>query len=213
MHLLTDTLWFPDIAEASSEGLLAIGGDLSLERLKLAYYSGIFPWYGDAEPIMWWSPDPRMVLFPEKLYVSKNLQKKINKEHFRITFNTCFSEVIKNCAAIKRNESGGTWITSEMLEAYNMLHETGMAISVEVWTGDKLVGGLYGIDLADRNIFCGESMFSKESDASKVALYYLVQKLKQENYKLIDCQMYTEHLERMGAQEISRSQFQRYLTD
>ncbi len=213
MHFLTDTLWFPDIAEASSEGLLAMGGDLSLERLRLAYNSGIFPWYGDAEPIMWWSPDPRMVLFPEKLHVSKNLQKKVNKKHFLITFNTCFSEVIKNCANIKRNESGGTWITSEMLDAYTMLHEAGMATSVEVWTGDKLVGGLYGIDLADRKIFCGESMFSKESDASKVALYYLVQKLKQENYKLIDCQMYTEHLERMGAEEISRSQFRRHLTE
>lgn len=211
MQLLSEKLWFPDVDQATSDGLLAIGGDLSEERLILAYTSGIFPWFDDAQPIMWWSPDPRMVLFPEELYVSKSLQKKIDKGIFEITFDTCFSEVIQNCAAIKRNDQGGTWITDEMMEAYLGLHRNSMARSVEVWHDDKLVGGLYGVDLKDKGIFCGESMFSKESDASKVALYYLVEKLKAENYTLIDCQMYTEHLERMGAREIPRTQFQSYL--
>ena len=211
MHLLSDQIWFPEVSEASSEGLLAVGGDLSIERLKLAYRSGIFPWYGDAQPIMWWSPDPRMVLFPENLYVSKNLQKKINKKHFKVTFNKNFREIIHHCACAKREDQGGTWITEEMEEAYIDFHETGWAHSVEVWNGNKLVGGLYGIDLEPQKIFCGESMFSLESDASKVALYYLVEDLKRKNYQLIDCQMYTEHLERMGAEEISRDLFMKHL--
>jgi leucyl/phenylalanyl-tRNA--protein transferase len=212
MHLLTEKIWFPAVTEASSEGLLAVGGDLSVDRLKLAYQSGIFPWYGDAQPIMWWSPDPRMVLFPDELYVSKNLRKKINKEHFRISFNTNFEQVIRYCAGVEREDQGGTWITDAMLEAYLEFHKIGWAQSVEVWNKEKLVGGLYGVNLQSKKIFCGESMFSLESDASKVALYYLAETLKNRNYRLIDCQMYTEHLERLGAREIPRDDFIQYLT-
>jgi leucyl/phenylalanyl-tRNA--protein transferase len=211
MHFLTQEIWFPDVSEASEEGLLAIGGDLSPERLHLAYRSGIFPWYSDGQPILWWSPDPRMVMFPEKLYVSKSLRKTINKGYFEITFNQCFEEVIHNCAAVKREQQPGTWITNEMIESYIILHEIGVAKSVEVWKEDQLVGGLYGIDLKEQAVFCGESMFSKESDASKVGLFYLVEDLKERNYKLIDCQVYTDHLARLGAEEISRELFLSYL--
>lgn len=211
MYFLTEKLWFPEVSEADSDGLLAVGGDLSVERLKLAYRSGIFPWYGDAQPIMWWSPNPRMVLFPDKLYVSKNLQKKIKKGIFTVTYNTNFSEVIRQCANVPRPDQGGTWITEEMETAYNLLHRLGIATSVEVWLDGQLVGGLYGIDLPDKKVFCGESMFSQVSDASKIALYYLVEELKKKNYQIIDCQMYTEHLERMGAEEISREEFLKYL--
>lgn len=212
MIFLNEEIWFPEVTESDKEGLLAVGGDLSTERLQLAYNSGIFPWYGDAQPILWWSPDPRMVLFPKELKVSKSLRKTINKDLFTVTFNRAFSEVINQCAMIKRDGQAGTWITDQMLEAYLILHERGMAKSVEVWSGEKLVGGLYGIDLAEKGIFCGESMFSKESDASKIALYYLVEKLLIENYRLIDCQMYTDHLERLGAREIPRREFMKYLS-
>jgi len=150
-------------------------------------------------------------LFPSHFKVSKSLQKKINSKQFRITFNTCFSEVIKNCSAINRNGQVGTWITQEMQNSYSELHQQGHAHSVEVWEGENLVGGLYGIDLPEKKIFCGESMFSKVSDASKVGFYYLIEKLKLKNYKLIDCQMYTPHLESLGATEISRNEFLKYL--
>ncbi|KAA3625261.1 MAG: leucyl/phenylalanyl-tRNA--protein transferase [Flavobacterium sp.] len=212
MYFLTEKLWFPEVSEADSDGLLAVGGDLSVERLKLAYRLGIFPWYGDAQPIMWWSPNPRMVLFPDKLYVSKNLQKKIKKGIFTVTFNTNFTEVIQQCANVPRSDQGGTWITEEMEIAYIKLHQLGIATSVEVWLDGRLVGGLYGVDLLDKKVFCGESMFSLVSDASKIALYYLVEELKKRNYQIIDCQMYTEHLERMGAEEVPREQFLDYLT-
>lgn len=211
MHILSSEIWFPDVSEASEEGLLALGGDLSPERLQLAYRSGIFPWYSDGQPLMWWSPDPRMVLFPENLYVSKSLRKTIKKELFSITFNRCFEEVICQCAVVKREDQAGTWITDEMVDSYLKLHEMGWAKSVEVWKEGELVGGLYGIDMPDRAVFCGESMFSLQSDASKVALYYLVKELRQKKYKLIDCQMYTDHLARMGAEEIPRDLFVKYL--
>ena len=211
MNYLTESLWFPNPEEADPEVLLAIGGDLSSDRLLLAYKSGIFPWYEDDQPILWWSPDPRMVLFPSDFKVSKSLQKTINSNRFKVTFNTCFLEVIKNCSAIKRNGQAGTWITTEMQDSYTELHHLAHAISVEVWEGEELVGGMYGIDLRDRKVFCGESMFSKSSDASKVGFYFLVEKLKSSNYKLIDCQMYTAHLESLGAVEISRSTFLKYL--
>ena len=211
MHYITESLWFPNPEEASEEGLLAIGGDLSIERLLLAYRSGIFPWYEDGQPIMWWSPEPRMVLFPSNFKVSKSLQKIIANNKFRITFDTCFSEIIKNCSIIKRDGQGGTWITNEMEKAYIQLHKKGHAHSVEVWEDDKLVGGLYGIDLVEQKVFCGESMFSKVSDASKVGFYYLLEKLKTMNYKLIDCQMYTSHLESLGATEIPRKEFSSFL--
>jgi leucyl/phenylalanyl-tRNA--protein transferase len=211
MFYLSHHLIFPNPSQADSDGLLAIGGDLTSERLLLAYNSGIFPWYEKDQPILWWSPDPRMVLFPDKLKISKSLQKLINREAFKVTFNEAFSEVIRNCSTIKRDGQMGTWITEEMQKAYLDLHNLGYALSVEVWRDDKLVGGLYGIDLPEKKIFCGESMFSKQSNASKVGFCYLVSELKKKSYHLIDCQMYTAHLESLGAEEISRGQFLQFL--
>lgn len=211
MVYLSDELWFPAVEFASQDGPLAMGGDLSVERLILAYRSGIFPWFGEGEPILWWSPDPRMVLFPKKLKVSKSLSKTIQKNEFSITFNTAFSDVIKNCAAIEREGQADTWITNDMVDVYQKLYELGHAHSVEVWKDDKLVGGLYGIDLPDQKVFCGESMFSKENNASKVAFYYLVEKLRANEYTIIDCQVYTRHLESLGAEEIPRVEFLSYL--
>ncbi|MBW2937015.1 leucyl/phenylalanyl-tRNA--protein transferase [Aureisphaera sp. CAU 1614] len=207
MIYLSSQLWFPSVTEASKEGLLAIGGDLSSDRLLLAYRSGIFPWFEDDQPILWWSPDPRMVLFPERFKVSKSLKKVLDANIFQVTFNQNFSEVIKQCASVKRKGQRGTWITSEMISAYQELHEKGFAKSVEVWKEGKLVGGLYGIDLPEKKVFCGESMFSKESNASKVGFYILIEKLKERNYKLIDCQVYTNHLYSLGAEEIPRNEF------
>ncbi len=209
MYILTDKILFPPVTFASPEGIVAIGGDLSVERLLLAYKSGIFPWYNEDEPIVWHSPNQRMVLFPKKLKVSKSMRQLIRKETFKVTFNTCFSEVIANCKKIHRKGQQGTWITSEMQQAYIKLHELGIAKSVEVWLDDELVGGLYGIDLG--TTFCGESMFSKASNASKIAFIYLVEKLKNEQYKLLDCQIYTNHLASLGAEEISRTEFLKYL--
>jgi leucyl/phenylalanyl-tRNA--protein transferase len=207
MIYLLKSLKFPNPSEADSDGLLAIGGDLSPERLLLAYKSGIFPWYENNQPILWWSPDPRMVLYPQRLKVSKSLQKLIKREIFEVTFNKAFSEVIMNCSTIKRKGQRGTWITEDMEKAYIELHKQGHAISVEVWKDSKLVGGLYGIDLPHKKIFCGESMFSLESNASKVGFYYLVSELAKKGYKLIDCQLHTDHLESLGAEEISRQTF------
>ena len=207
MHYLTEKLWFPNPEEATEDGLLAIGGDLSVERLLLAYNSGIFPWFEDDQPILWWSPDPRMVLFPEKFKVSKSLRKKIKSEKFRITFNQNFEEVIRNCATVPRKGQAGTWITQEMQQAYIALRSAGHAVSVEVWEDEKLVGGLYGIDLPKKKVFCGESMFSLVNDASKVAFYHLSEYVKTKNYKFIDCQIYNEHLESLGAEEIGRGVF------
>jgi len=209
MIFLSDNIWFPPVSCATTDGMIAIGGDLSVERLLLAYRSGIFPWYNEGEPIVWYSPDPRMVLFPEKLKVSKSMRQLINKNIFKVTVNTHFSEVIANCKIMNRNDQLGTWITDEMQKAYIKLHEFGVAKSVEVWLDNKLVGGLYGIDLG--TVFCGESMFSHVSNASKIAFIYLVEKLKNENYSLIDCQVYTSHLESLGAEEIPRSEFLKYL--
>lgn len=211
MVYLTDELWFPPFEFATRDGLLAVGGDLSVDRLLLAYRSGIFPWYSEGEPILWWSPDPRMVLFPKRLKVSKSLLKIIQKNEFSITFNTAFSDVIRKCAAIEREGQADTWITNDMVDVYQKLHELGHAHSVEVWRDDKLVGGLYGIDLPEQKVFCGESMFSKESNASKVAFYYLIKKLKAEEYTIVDCQVHTLHLESLGAEEIPRTEFLNYL--
>lgn len=209
MYLLSKDLEFPPVNLADKHGLLAIGGDLSSERLLLAYKSGIFPWYNQGEPIVWYSPDPRMVLFPKNLKISKSMKQIIRKNQFRATFNQNFSEVIANCKNCYREGQGGTWITDEMEQAYINLNNLGVAKSVEVWEGNELVGGLYGIDLG--HIFCGESMFSKVSNASKFAFIYLVQKLEKEHYALIDCQVYNEHLDSLGAEEISRSEFLTYL--
>jgi leucyl/phenylalanyl-tRNA--protein transferase len=207
MNFLTEKLWFPNPTEATSDGLLAIGGDLSTERLLLAYHSGIFPWFEDDQPILWWSPDPRMVLFTKNFKVSKSLRKTLKSEKFRITFNQNFAEVIKNCATVLRKGQAGTWITQEMQQAYIALHSAGHAVSVEVWEDEKLVGGLYGIDLPQKKVFCGESMFSLVNDASKVAFYHLSEYVKTKDYKFIDCQIYNEHLESLGAEEIDREEF------
>jgi leucyl/phenylalanyl-tRNA--protein transferase len=209
MYLLSEDLVFPPINLANKDGLLAVGGDLTPERLILAYKSGIFPWYNQGEPIIWYSPNPRMVLFPKSLKISKSMKQIIRKKQFKATFNQNFSEVISNCKNSYREGQGGTWITDEMHQAYINLHKLGVAKSVEVWEGNELVGGLYGIDLGQ--VFCGESMFSKMSNASKFAFIYLAQKLEKENYKLIDCQVYNEHLASLGAEEISRSVFLTYL--
>ena len=211
MIYLNSSIQFPSPAEASDEGLLAIGGDLSVERLLLAYRSGIFPWYDEQDPILWWSPDPRMVLFPKNLKISKSLQKTINKKLFHITHNQRFSEVIRNCSKMKRDGQHGTWITEEMIAAYENLHKLGYAISVEVWQNEVLVGGLYGIDLPEKKVFCGESMFTKVNDASKVGFVHWVKYLEQKEYQLIDCQVYTAHLESLGGEEISREVFVKHL--
>jgi len=203
MILLSDKIEFPNVSLASSEGLLAIGGDLKPERLLLAYKNGIFPWFEDDQPILWWSPDPRFVLFPEKLKVSKSMNQVLRNNDFEVTINKDFSQVIKECSKAKRDGQSGTWITQSMIDAYTELHKLGYAKSVEVWNNDELVGGLYGLDLGN-NIFCGESMFSKESNASKVAFITFIQN---SNYKLIDCQVYTSHLESLGAEDISRKEF------
>ena len=209
MYLLSKDLIFPPVQLANEDGLLAVGGDLSLERLLLAYKSGIFPWYNPGEPIIWYSPNKRMVLFPKDLKVSKSMQQLIKKNKFKVTFNQNFEAVISNCKTIEREGQGGTWITDEMQEAYINLFKQGIAKSVEVWLEGELVGGLYGVDLG--TVFCGESMFSKVSNTSKLAFIYLVKKLEKENYKLIDCQVYNPHLESLGAGEISREEFLKYL--
>ncbi|RAJ13754.1 leucyl/phenylalanyl-tRNA--protein transferase [Arenibacter echinorum] len=205
MFLLNHRLLFPDIEKADDDGLLAVGGDLSPERLLLAYKNGIFPWFNEDSMILWWSPDPRMVLFPNKIKISKSMAQVIKSNKFRITWNTRYEEVVDACSAIKRKGQDGTWITPEMKSAYLKLHQMGIAKSIEVWENDLLVGGLYGIDLG--NVFCGESMFSKRSNASKFAFISLAQELQQKEYKLIDCQVYTAHLESLGAEEIPRKQF------
>ncbi|MDI6049788.1 leucyl/phenylalanyl-tRNA--protein transferase [Flavobacterium sp. XS2P24] len=209
MYYLTATLLFPPVSLTNSSGILALGGDLSPERLQLAYKSGIFPWFEDGEPITWWSPNPRMVLFLDELIVSKSMRNILNRNSFKVTFNQNFRNVISNCQNIKRDGQNGTWITNDMIEAYCKLNELGIAKSVEVWQDEVLVGGLYGIDLG--HVFCGESMFSKVSNASKVAFIALVNQLKKENYKLLDCQVYNPHLESLGCREIDREEFMEIL--
>ena len=209
MHLLSDALYFPPVYEAISEGILAVGGDLSPERLLLAYKSGIFPWFNPGEPILWWAPKTRMVLYFDELMVSKSMRNILNRNTFTVTFNQNFSEVISNCSSVKREGQQGTWISQEMREAYCKLNELGIAKSVEVWQNNELVGGLYGIDLGP--VFCGESMFSKVSNASKVAFISLANQLKNENYKLLDCQVYNEHLDSLGCREIDRDYFMKLL--
>ncbi|MFC2109393.1 leucyl/phenylalanyl-tRNA--protein transferase [Bacteroidota bacterium] len=200
---------FPDIKNANEDGVLALGGDLSSERLINAYSNGIFPWYSEGEPIIWYSPDPRMVLFFEELKISKSMRKILRNQVFTVTFNQAFEEVIYQCKSIERGDGLGTWITDDMQKAYIELHKKGMAKSVEVWQGSELVGGLYGVDLG--TVFCGESMFSIKSNASKVAFISLAQKLQKENYKFIDCQVYNDHLASLGAEEIPRAVFLKLL--
>lgn len=202
---------FPSVEQANKDGLLAIGGDLSVRRLLEAYNNGIFPWYEASQPVIWWSPDPRMVLFPEKLKVSKSMKQLLGKDEFRLTFNENFKAVINSCAGIYREGQHGTWITPAMKEAFLELHQMGIAQSVEVWKENKLVGGLYGIYLKEKKMFCGESMFAKVSNASKFGFIKLVQKLKAEGVRIIDCQVYTSHLESLGAEEIPRKEFMSFL--
>ncbi len=202
---LSEEMWFPEVKKAEPDGLLAIGGDLSAERLLLAYQSGIFPWYADDEPILWWSPNPRMVLYPEELKVSKSMKQVLRQGKFTVTVNKAFGEVIKACANVYREGQWDTWIVPEMVEAYTELHKLGYAHSVEVWSNERLVGGLYGLALG--KVFCGESMFSLESNASKTGFITLVQWLQAKGYTLIDCQVHTPHLESLGAREIPREQF------
>ena len=205
MFLLDDRLVFPNVENADEEGLLAVGGNLSPERLVLAYRNGIFPWFNEDSPILWWSPDPRMVLFPKEVRISKSMRQLIKRNSFKITWNTNFIEVLQECSAIDHKGQNGTWITDGMKKAYIHLHEIGIAKSIEVWDEDVLVGGLYGVDLG--HVFCGESMFSKASNASKYAFIHLAQELEAQGYKVIDCQVYNSHLESLGAKEIPRSEF------
>ena len=193
MMLKTD-LWFPDVEESTEEGIVAVGGDLSVERLILAYSKGIFPWYSsDKSPILWWSPDPRFVLLPSQLKISKSMRPLFNQNKFQVTWDQNFEDVIKNCQKIERDDQPGTWITSKMLAAYIQLHKKGYAHSVEVWLDNELVGGLYGISLG--KVFFGESMFAKVSNASKFGFISLVKQLIKKDFVLIDCQQETKHLE------------------
>ncbi|HHC72240.1 MAG TPA: leucyl/phenylalanyl-tRNA--protein transferase [Thiotrichales bacterium] len=199
--------WFPPVSSALEEpnGLLAVGGDLSPRRVLAAYRRGIFPWYSQGQPILWWSPDPRAVLFPERLHISRSLRKRLRRRSYRVTLDLAFEAVIEACAAVPRPGQEGTWITSEMAEAYLRLHRLGYAHSVETWQAGRLVGGLYGVAMG--RIFFGESMFSRETDASKVAFAHLVRHLRRYDYRLIDCQVETSHLLSLGAGNIPRDRF------
>lgn len=204
-QLVDDNPGFPDPALAEDDGLLAIGGDLSEERLLIAYSNGIFPWFSEGEPILWYSPHERCVIYPDKIKISKSMQKILNQEVFKVTFNQAFAEVILSCANTERKGQDGTWITNEMQEAYINLHQQGYAHSVEVWLEDKLVGGLYGLKV--NRVFCGESMFSHVSNASKAALIFL----SKMNIDLIDCQLPNDHLMSLGAEMIDRELYMEML--
>ena len=206
---LTEDLWFPPVHYANNDGLLAAGGDLSTARLKLAYEQGIFPWFNDDSLILWWSPDPRMVLFPERVHISRGMRKVLRSGRFTVSYNQEFEKVLNSCATVPRKGYSGTWITPQMQQAYLKLHQQGIAKSWEVWEGQALVGGIYGIDLG--HIFCGESMFHTVSNASKVAFLHVAQQLGARGYNLIDCQAFNPHLESLGAEEIPRNLFLQYL--
>ena len=208
-QLISDIPLFPPTEEAEDDGLLAVGGDLSKERLLTAYRKGIFPWYEVGQPILWWSPNPRLVLFPEELKISRSLRKALRKHEFEIRFDSSFENVIKACADVRIAKGKGTWIIPEMQQAYTELHHEGYAHSVESWLNGELVGGLYGISLGQ--CFFGESMFSTISDSSKAALVALAEFSKQVGIKIIDCQMTTKHLLSLGAREIDRQSFLRKL--
>ena len=204
LFALDKELFFPPARFADADGLLAIGGDLSIQRLLLAYRQGIFPWY-EGEHILWWCPDPRFVLFPEELRISKSVKTLLNRDHFRFTINTAFREVIRQCKTISRNGQEGTWISDEVEMSFITLHEMGYAHSAEVWKGDELAGGLYGIRMG--RVFFGESMFSVQSQASRYAFIRYVEYLKNEGVQLVDCQVYTDYLKSLGARMINRDEF------
>ena len=202
---------FPPVEQASPEGLLAVGGNLRPERLLKAYRQGIFPWYSDNQPILWWSPDPRTVLFPDKLHISRSLKRSLRPGLFSVTLDRCFRDVMRHCAGPRpQHPDGGTWITAEMLDAYTRLHELGYAHSVETWQEEQLVGGLYGVALG--GVFFAESMFTHVSDASKVALVTLVRQLQAWEFRLMDCQQSSQHVLAFGAENIPRREFLDHLT-
>ena len=207
MKWLSSAIEFPPLNQANADGLLALGGDLSPERVFYAYQNGIFPWYESDQHLLWWAPDPRFVLYPDRLRISKSTKQLLKSHQFEITVNRDFKAVIEACANVKRNAQSGTWITNDMIETYCELHQRGIAKSVEVWQNKSLVGGLYGIELGD-TIFCGESMFSHVSNASKIGFIIFI---RNSNYTLIDCQLHTDYLESLGAEHISRSQFMQYI--
>lgn len=205
MFQLGEDYIFPHPSNADKHGIVAYGGDLNPLRILEAYKSGIFPWFESDQNLMWWSPDPRMILYIDKFKVSKSFKSFLKKNNYKVTFNKDFELVINSCANIKRINQKGTWITEGLIKSFIDLHKIGKAISVEVWEDDDIVGGLYGLDLDD--VFCGESMFSKSSNASKIALYYLTKELRKNNYRFIDCQVPSEHLKSLGGEIISRSNF------
>jgi len=207
---IEDDTPFPPVDSADQHGILALGGELTVERLINAYSHAIFPWYDEDQPVIWWSPDPRFVLFPEKLRVSKSMRQVIKRGIFEIRFDTAFRDVISSCAETPRRHERGTWITPDMLEAYCMLHENGYAHSVEAWRDGKLAGGLYGVSLG--SMFFGESMFTREANASKAAFITLVTKLINHGFSLVDSQVHTNHLESLGAEEIPRTEYLEYLS-
>ncbi|TAE46530.1 MAG: leucyl/phenylalanyl-tRNA--protein transferase [Cytophagales bacterium] len=210
-YYLDEELYFPPVNTADKQGIVAIGGDLSIKRLLMAYHLGIFPWFSEGEPILWWSPNPRFVLYPEKIKISKSMRPILKNNRFKITFDKDFRAVIGHCKNTFREGQDGTWISDEMLERYCELHQLGFAHSVEVWQDDVIVGGLYGLALG--NCFFGESMFAHVSNASKAGFITLVKKLVEKKFQLIDCQTYTEHLESLGAEHITRNQFVKQLEE
>lgn len=211
IQVLSRDFDFPPVENALEKpnGLLAIGGDLSAERLLSAYRQGIFPWFSEGQPILWWSPDPRMVLYPQELKISRSMHKRLKQPDYEVRFNTAFREVMQACSRVTRPDQDGTWITDEMIDAYCVLHTAGHALSAETWIGGELVGGLYGVRI--NRMFYGESMFHLVSNASKIAFIRLVQELRRQNCGLIDCQMHTAHLASLGAHEIPRKEFCRQL--
>ena len=210
IYQLTDEIMFPNPEFAEEDGLLAVGGDLRWERLLLAYCNGIFPWYNDEDPILWWCPKPRFIIKPNEVRISKSMKRVFNRGEFKVTFNNDFEGVISNCKAL-REKGEGTWITDDMKEAYINLFNKGFALSVEVYKESKLVGGLYGVKIG--RCFFGESMFSIETNASKVALISICKKLERENYLFLDCQMHTNHLESMGGKFVSWGEFKSMLQE
>ena len=210
VYQLSDEIMFPNPDLAEEDGLLAVGGDLSFERLILAYCNGIFPWYSEGEPILWWCPKPRFIIKPSEINISKSMKRVFNKGEFKVTFDKDFNEVIKNCKELRENKEG-TWITNEIMEAYINLHKKGFATSVEVYKDQELVGGLYGVKIG--KCFFGESMFSKVSNASKAALISLAKKLEEEGFLFIDCQMHTNHLESMGGEFVEWNKFKEMLKE
>ena len=207
MRWLNDTIEFPPLSEANNDGLLAVGGDLSSKRVLFAYQSGIFPWYEANQPLLWWAPNPRFVLYPSKLKVSKSSKRLLKSKKFEVSVNRNFKDVILACAKVKRQSQSGTWITDKMIDVYCELHQMGFAKSVEVWLDNKLVGGLYGVQF-NEDLFCGESMFSYVSNASKIGFISFIQ---MSEFKLIDCQVHSSHLESLGAEKINRSDFMQHL--